>query len=279
MKRLAWLNVTAAVALAGLVACSKKEEAPAAAGPAQSAEARNDLLVRGRYLTAAGDCYACHTVRGGEPYAGGLEMATPFGALYTPNITPDKETGIGTWTASDFWGAMHDGKSKDGSFLYPAMPYTNYTKVTREDSDAIYAYIMSVKPVKRANQPHALNFPFNQRQLMLGWRTLYFKAGVFKESPEKSKEWNSLPAFTSASNRWSQASASKAAYHRRNAASSTGERFSICCSIDSTLLIHHLAAKYISLRIGCQPLQTKNGAQRETGGEVAPALHRRRVPA
>ena len=190
MKRLVWLSVTAAVALAGLVACSKKEEAPAAAGPAQGTEARSELLVRGQYLTAAGDCYACHTVRGGEPYAGGLEMATPFGALYTPNITPDKETGIGNWTASDFWGAMHDGKSKDGSFLYPAMPYTNYTKVTREDSDAIYAYIMSVKPVKRANQPHALNFPFNQRQLMLGWRTLYFKAGVFKESPEKSKEWN-----------------------------------------------------------------------------------------
>ena len=190
MNRLVSLTTATAVtiALMGLASCSKKEEAPAAAKP--GADTRPEIVIRGQYLAAAGDCYACHTVRGGEPYAGGLEMATPFGALYTSNITPDKETGIGTWTADHFWAAMHDGKSKDGSFLYPAMPYTNYTKVTRADSDAIYAYIMSVKPVMRPNRPHALNFPFNQRQLMLGWRTLFFKPGEFKENPAKSKEWN-----------------------------------------------------------------------------------------
>ena len=192
MKRsLAWVLII----LCGLSACSKQEgstpagaDKPDAAG-SQSAS-RQQQLQLGQYLAAAGDCYACHTVRGGEPYAGGLEMATPFGALYTPNITPDPDTGIGKWTADDFWGAMHDGRSKDGSFLYPAMPYTNYTKVTRADSDAIYAYIMSVNPVKQQSRPHALGFPFNQRQLMLGWRTLYFKPGQYTENPQQSKEWN-----------------------------------------------------------------------------------------
>jgi mono/diheme cytochrome c family protein len=172
--------------LIGLAACSKKE----AAEPEAKADPKLEQVIKGQYLTAAGDCYACHTVRGGEPYSGGLEMATPFGALYTPNITPDKETGIGTWTADDFWRAMHEGKSKDGSFMYPAMPYTNYTKVTREDSDAIFAYMMSVKPVSRKNREHAMGFPFNQRELMAGWRALYFTSGEFKENPKESKEWN-----------------------------------------------------------------------------------------
>jgi hypothetical protein len=99
-------------------------------------------------------------------------MATPFGPLYTTNISPDPDTGIGKWSADDFWRALHEGKSKDGSFLYPAMPYTNYTKVTREDSDAMFAYFRSVKPVRQANRPHGLGFPYSQRELLLGWRTL-----------------------------------------------------------------------------------------------------------
>ena len=187
MSRLACVVLCAAVAVLGAASCSKQE--PPAAPAAQGA-ATPELITRGQYLTAAGDCYACHTVRGGEPYAGGLEMATPFGSLYTSNITPDRETGIGSWTADDFWRAMHEGKSKDGSFLYPAMPYTNYTKVTREDSDAIYAYIMSLKPVQLKNRPHTLGFPYNQRELMAGWRTLYFTPGVFKPDPKQSDEWN-----------------------------------------------------------------------------------------
>lgn len=167
--------------------CSKQEPAPA---PAAKADPKREQVQRGEYLAAAGDCSACHTVRGGQHYAGGLEIPTPFGALYTPNITPDPETGIGTWTADDFYRAMHEGRSKDGSFLYPAFPYTNYTKVTREDSDAIYAYIMSLKPVRQKSHPHELGFPYNQRQLMAGWRALYFRAGEFKEDPKQSKEWN-----------------------------------------------------------------------------------------
>ena len=187
MKRATLLILCAAVAVFGAASCSKKDT-PAA--PVAQADPQLDQIIRGQYLAAAGDCYACHTVRGSQPYAGGLEMPTPFGKLYTPNITPDPETGIGRWTAEDFWRAMHDGKSKDGSFLYPAMPYTNYTKVTREDSDAIYAYIMSLKPVQQKSRPHELGFPYNQRELMVGWRTLYFTAGEFKDNPNQSKEWN-----------------------------------------------------------------------------------------
>ena len=186
MKRLAFVVVSAAVALFGAASCSKKEP-PA---PEAKSDPKQEQIVRGQYLTAVGDCYACHTVRGSPPFAGGLEMPTPFGKLYTPNITPDRETGIGTWTADDFWRALHDGKSKDGSFLYPAFPYTNYTKVSREDSDAIHAYLMSVKPVNQKSRPHELGFPYNQRELMAGWRALYFTAGEFKENPNQSKEWN-----------------------------------------------------------------------------------------
>ena len=184
---LALLVVPVALALFGTASCSKKESA---APPDSKADPKQELLIRGQYLTAVGDCYACHTVRGSPPYAGGLEMATPFGKLYTPNITPHKENGIGSWTSDDFWRALHDGKSKDGSFLYPAFPYTNYTKVTREDSDAIYAYLMSVKPSDQKSRPHELGFPYNQRELMAGWRTLYFTAGEFKRNPSKSEEWN-----------------------------------------------------------------------------------------
>jgi mono/diheme cytochrome c family protein len=144
----------------------------------------------GEYLARAGDCIACHTARGGEPFAGGLAMPTPFGTLYTPNITPDPETGIGKWTADDFYRALHDGKSKDGTLLYPAFPFPSYTRVTRADSDAIFAYIRSVAPVTRKNRPHALRFPYNQRKLLIAWRALYFEPGEFRPDPSQSAEWN-----------------------------------------------------------------------------------------
>ena len=187
MKRLALLLLCCAVAMFGAASCSRTE---APAPVAAKGRPQQETITRGQYLAAVGDCYACHTVRGSEAYAGGLEMPTPFGKLYTPNITPDPEFGIGKWSADDFWRAMHDGKSKDGSFLYPGMPFTNYTLVTREDSDAIYAYFMSLKPVKQKSRPHEMSFPYNQRELLAGWRTLFFKEGVFKEDPKQSKEWN-----------------------------------------------------------------------------------------
>jgi mono/diheme cytochrome c family protein len=157
-----------------------------AATPADQAA----LVKRGEYLARAGDCIACHTVRGGQQFAGGLPMATPFGTLYTPNITPDDQYGIGKWSSDDFYRAMHTGRSKDGSLLYPAFPFASYTKVTREDSDAIYAYLRSVPPASVPSRPHELRFPFNNRNLLIGWRTLFFREGAYKDDPTKSVEWN-----------------------------------------------------------------------------------------
>lgn len=117
-------------------------------------------------------------------------MATPFGTLYSPNISPDKETGIGKWTADQFYAMMHTGYSPDGSLLYPAMPFAAYTKVTREDSDAIFAYLTSVPPVRLANRAHDMRFPYNNRSLLLGWRTLYFREGEFTPGAGQSAEWN-----------------------------------------------------------------------------------------
>ena len=176
------LVAIALVASPGVLAQGTKSRGPSATRvPAQT---------DGEYLARAGDCIACHTARGGEPFAGGFEMPTPFGTLYTPNITPDPETGIGKWTADDFYRAMHDGKSKDGSLLYPAFPYPSYTKVTRADADAIYGYIQTIAPVKKKNKPHALKFPYNQRNLLIGWRALYFQPGEYKPDPAQSAEWN-----------------------------------------------------------------------------------------
>lgn len=151
--------------------------------PAQQVE-------HGSYLAKAGNCIACHTVRGGEPYAGGRGIVTPFGTLYASNITPDEETGIGSWSADDFWRAMHHGKSKDGSFLYPAFPYPNYTKVTREDSDALYAYFRTLEPVKQENLEHELRFPYNQRALLAVWRAMYFTPGEYQPDTDQTVDWN-----------------------------------------------------------------------------------------
>ena len=154
-----------------------------AATPADQAA----LIKKGEYLARVGDCIACHTVRGGKSFAGGLPMATPFGTMYTPNITPDDKDGIGKWTSDDFYRAMHTGRSKDGSLLYPGFPFASYTKVTRADSDAIYAYLRSVAPVSVPSRPHELKFPFNNRNLLIGWRTLFFaKASTSRIRPSRS---------------------------------------------------------------------------------------------
>lgn len=187
------LGAIAAVAAATLVPLAWPGGArlfgdTAHAAPVSDSQAA--LVKKGEYLAHIGDCVACHTVRGGQPFAGGLPMSTPFGTMYTPNITPDKRFGIGQWSADDFYQAMHSGRAKDGSLLYPGFPFTSYTKVTRADSDAIFAYLRSVAPVSVASRPHELKFPFNNRNLLIGWRTLFFKEGEFKPDPTKSVEWN-----------------------------------------------------------------------------------------
>jgi mono/diheme cytochrome c family protein len=161
-----------------------------AGAPASEPSATTQMIQLGEYLARAGDCIACHTQPDGRPFAGGRAMPTPFGNLYVPNITPDDETGIGRWSADEFYRMMHTGVSRDGTLLYPAMPFASYTKVTRGDSDAIYAYLMSVPPVQQRNRPHELRFPFNNRDLLIGWRTLYFKEGEFAPDPGQSAQWN-----------------------------------------------------------------------------------------
>ncbi|WP_027803444.1 c-type cytochrome [Paraburkholderia dilworthii] len=163
--------------------------ATAAKGNA-SADNRSDLVRRGEYLARAGDCVACHTAPRRRLFAGGLAMETPFGTLYSPNITPDAQYGIGTWSEDAFFRMMRTGITPEGTLLYPAMPIAQYTKVTREDSDAIFAYLKSVEPVREPNHKHTLRFPFNQRKLLYGWRTLYFREGEFKPDPTRSVEWN-----------------------------------------------------------------------------------------
>src|SRR5688572_24276302 len=148
-------------------------------GTSRVVDATTQVINKGEYLARAGDCIACHTAPGGTPFAGGRAMPTPFGNLYASNITPDDETGIGRWTPDDFYRMMQKGLSRDGSLLYPAMPFASYTKVTREDCDAIYAYLMSVEPVRQKSRPHELRFPFKDRNLLVGWRTLYFKEGEY----------------------------------------------------------------------------------------------------
>jgi mono/diheme cytochrome c family protein len=158
---------------------------------AQQANAQDAApIAKGEYLARAGDCIACHTAREGEIFAGGLPMKTPFGTLYTSNITPDPQTGIGTWTSDQFFQMMHNGRFPNGGLVYPAMPFGSYTKVTRADSDAIYAYLRSIPPVKQPNKPHDLRFPFDNRSLILGWRTLFFRGGEYKPDAGKSAEWN-----------------------------------------------------------------------------------------
>ncbi len=163
------------------------------AGPAPTVSAKlapAEKIARGSYLAKAGDCMACHTVRGGAQYAGGRALQTPFGNVISPNITSDKTSGIGSWSADDFWRALHNGKSKDGRLLYPAFPYTNYTRITRDDADALYAYFQSVPAVAQANQPHTLRFPYNQQFMLAAWRALYFKPAVFREDSKQSVDWN-----------------------------------------------------------------------------------------
>jgi len=147
-------------------------------------------LRRGQYLVAAGDCLSCHLRDGGEPFAGGLGLNTPFGVIYTSNITPDRETGIGAWTADQFYRAMHDGKSSQGHDLYPAFPYPWFKLVSREDDDAIFAYLMSLPAVSYTAPKNDLAFPLNFRSFVGAWNLLFLDSHDFQTDPEQSAEWN-----------------------------------------------------------------------------------------
>jgi len=194
LRKLAWrtaaIVLLLAVTLGALVAwLNVRGEAPLEAGiPAPPASA--EVISRGAYLARAGNCMGCHTTTGGAEFAGGRGVETPFGVVVAPNITPDAKTGIGNWSASEFWRSLHHGRSKDGRLLYTAYPYPSFTHVSREDSDALYAFLRSVPAVEKANAPHALRFPYNTQAALAVWRALYFRPGGFEPEAGQSAAWN-----------------------------------------------------------------------------------------
>jgi len=179
-------------ALAGLVvALNRLDEGGVAATPTPvSPSQRAELARRGEYLVRAGGCVGCHTERGGTPFAGARAIETPFGIVYAGNLTPDPATGLGSWRSDDFWRALHNGRSRDGRLLYPAFPYPNYTRLTRADADAMFAYLQTLAPEARTAPPHALAFPFGLQASLAVWRALFFRPGSFVAEPGRSAAHN-----------------------------------------------------------------------------------------
>jgi mono/diheme cytochrome c family protein len=149
-----------------------------------------DLVRRGRYLAIAGDCVSCHTRRGGHPFEGGLGLKTPFGIIYSANLTSDRDNGIGAWTPEQFFRALHDGVAPGGKHLYPALPYPHFTIVSRADSDAILAYLKTVPAIHYAQPANRLPFPVDIRASLIGWNALKFSPHAFRPNPAMSAQWN-----------------------------------------------------------------------------------------
>lgn len=187
VKLAAVVAVLAAVALSTFIAI--RLLGGKTGGAVQVVNAPAELVVRGKYLAEAADCAACHSAPGGAPYAGGLAMQSGFGTIYATNITPDPDNGIGRWSADDFWRALHDGIRRDGQQLYPAMPYTSYRGMTRADADAIYAYVMQLRPMKVANLRTQLGFPYDIRLGMIGWNLLFLTDAIPAASAGSSVAW------------------------------------------------------------------------------------------
>lgn len=164
----------------------------AGVGEATSAGLQDFVAVeRGRYLANAADCGSCHTVPGSDhPFSGGRPIETPFGVLVSPNITPDRETGIGAWSDEEFEAAVRNGRRRDGKRLYPAMPFPYFARMTPEDVKDVRAYLSTIEPVRNPVSVNHLPFPLNRRMAMTVWDKLYFAPGMFKEEPSKSKQWN-----------------------------------------------------------------------------------------
>ncbi|MDD2925009.1 c-type cytochrome [Rhodoferax sp.] len=164
--------------------------AMASTPPTTASTALSPLASRGAYLARVGGCASCHTTPGGAPYAGQRAITTPYGQVFSSNLTSDKATGLGQWRADDFWQALHHGRSRDGRWLNPAFPYTSYTRVTRADSDALFAYFQTVAPVHQLNLPHQLRWPFGSQAALAVWRALFFKPQVFEPQTGQTEPWN-----------------------------------------------------------------------------------------
>jgi len=144
----------------------------------------------GRELAALGNCNSCHTLRGAKNFAGGVPVPTPFGTVFSSNITPDPETGIGRWPEEAFRRAMRSGVDREGRHLYPTFPYDHFTNVSDDDDRALYAFLMTREPVRAPARHNQLSFPFNHRLVIAGWKLLFLRAGTYKPDPAKSAEWN-----------------------------------------------------------------------------------------
>lgn len=161
-----------------------------AASFSSQAQPEYDQYARGSYIATLGDCTACHTTDAKQPYAGGVKINTPFGVLAGANITPDRETGIGTWSYDDFRRAMTDGIGHGGKRLYGAMPFTAYTKMSEQDLQDLWAWIQTLQPIHHEVETNQLPFPFNIRTSLIAWNWLNFDKGTFEPDPKKSAEWN-----------------------------------------------------------------------------------------
>jgi mono/diheme cytochrome c family protein len=164
--------------------------AASALAPHASAANPDGLAERGAYLVAAGNCTSCHTAENGAPFAGGVAFETDFGTIFSTNITPDAETGIGGWSLEEFTVAMRRGERPGGEHLYPVFPYTSYTKVSDEDIAAIHAYLKTVPAVRATAPANDLSFPYNQRWALGLWKSLFFDEGRFEGQPSQSEQWN-----------------------------------------------------------------------------------------
>jgi mono/diheme cytochrome c family protein len=185
-------SILAALVIGGAVAAFAIIWRPAIAAidPPAPQSFDTDLVRRGRDLAAIGNCNDCHTVRGGKDFAGGFPVPTPFGTIYSSNITPDAETGIGRWSEAAFRRAMRLGVDRGGQHLYPTFPYDHFTNVSDEDDRALYAYLMTREPVHVPARENQLPFPLNQRFMIAGWKFLFLRHGTYQPDPTQSAEWN-----------------------------------------------------------------------------------------
>jgi mono/diheme cytochrome c family protein len=179
-KRAILCSVLGAILLCTAFAC----------GPVPADPPSAETVARGKALVDAADCAGCHTADPAKPLAGGKRIDTPFGGIFSPNLTPDRDTGLGAWSDDEFYRALHEGVARNGSRYYPAFPYPNFTKITRDDVLAIRAYLSTLTPVRNTPPPPQLRWPLNYRVVMRGWNWLFFKPGTFEKNPQKTEEWN-----------------------------------------------------------------------------------------
>jgi mono/diheme cytochrome c family protein len=189
VRVLLFLAVLFVLFFAGFIALTWKSEIARVARP-NPAGFDPEIVKHGAELASVGNCIACHTVPGGKAFAGGLGVPTPFGTIYSTNITPDEKTGIGNWSEAAFRRAMREGTDRDGNHLYPAFPYDHFTLVTDDDNRALYAYLMTRQPVEATAPRNDLIFPLNIRPLVAAWDFLFLKEGPYRPDPAQSDEWN-----------------------------------------------------------------------------------------